>query len=75
VAVPSLSTTGAKLSFSGFSSGSLWIALVTFLYVDFFDATGTLFAMANFINNFIPGKTAVTRLNPANVCIWCVIAS
>ena len=24
--------------------------------VDFFDASGTLFAMANFIYNFIPGK-------------------
>ena len=23
--------------------------------VDFFDASGTLFAMANFLNNFIPG--------------------
>jgi len=23
--------------------------------VDFFDASGTLFSMANFINNFIPG--------------------
>ena len=26
------------------------------LAVDFFDASGTLFAMANFINNFIPGE-------------------
>ena len=25
------------------------------LQVDFFDATGTLFAMANFMNNFLPG--------------------
>ena len=23
--------------------------------VDFFDASGTLFSMANFVNNFIPG--------------------
>lgn len=53
--MPSLSKTGAVLSFSAFNSGSLWIALITFLYVDFFDATGTLFAMANFMNNFIPG--------------------
>ena len=60
VAVPSLSKTGAALSFSNFNSGSLWIALVTFLYVDFFDATGTLFAMANFVNNFIPGLFTAT---------------
>ncbi len=33
----------------------LWLALLTFLYVDFLDCTGTLFSMANFINNFIPG--------------------
>ena len=25
------------------------------LQVDFFDASGTLFSMANFVNNFIPG--------------------
>jgi hypothetical protein len=43
-------------SFSNFASGQLWLALITFLYVDFFDATGTLFSMANFINNFIPGE-------------------
>lgn len=33
-----------------------WIALITFLYVDFLDTTGTLFSMANFMNNFIPGE-------------------
>ena len=26
-----------------------------YVQVDFFDASGTLFSMANFINNFIPG--------------------
>lgn len=29
--------------------------MLTFLYVDFLDTTGTLFSMANFMNNFIPG--------------------
>ena len=33
-----------------------WLALLTFLYVDFLDTTGTLFSMANFLNNFIPGE-------------------
>lgn len=37
-----------------------WLALVTFLYVDFLDTTGTLFSMANFLNNFIPGEHPVT---------------
>ena len=55
VALPSLAATGAKLSFKGFVTGELWIALVTFLYIDFLDTTGTLFSMASFINNYIPG--------------------
>ena len=58
VALPSLSATGAKLSFNGFVTGELWIALVTFLYIDFLDTTGTLFSMASFINNYIPGARA-----------------
>jgi len=65
VAVPSIKKTGGALSFSNFQSGDLWLALITFLYVDFFDATGTLFSMANFINNFIPGDTSLTSLFPA----------
>ena len=36
-------------------SVQFWLALLTFLYVDFLDTTGTLFSMANFLNNFIPG--------------------
>lgn len=55
VAKPKIFNTGAALDFSGFGSGSLWIALVTFLYVDFLDTTGTLFSMCNFVNIFIPG--------------------
>ena len=52
---PTLKATGGAISFKGFSSGELWIALVTFLYVDFLDTTGTLFSMASFINNYVPG--------------------
>ena len=55
VAKPKIFNTGAALDFSGFGSGSLWVALVTFLYVDFLDTTGTLFSMCNFVNLFIPG--------------------
>ncbi|KAK9909872.1 hypothetical protein WJX75_008797 [Coccomyxa subellipsoidea] len=71
VAVPSLSKTGAVLSFSNFNSGSLWIALVTFLYVDFFDATGTLFAMANFLNNFVPGFVDEKHNFPGSIAAYC----
>ena len=55
VDVPTLKGTGGAISFKGFQSGELWIALVTFLYVDFLDTTGTLFSMASFINNYVPG--------------------
>mmetsp|Transcript_28278 Transcript_28278/g.34339 ORF Transcript_28278/g.34339 Transcript_28278/m.34339 type:complete len:642 (+) Transcript_28278:171-2096(+) len=39
-----------KLDFDGFSDGSLWSAIFTFLYVDLLDTTATLFAMAKFAN-------------------------
>ena len=55
VDVPTLKGTGGAISFKGFQSGELWIALITFLYVDFLDTTGTLFSMASFINNYVPG--------------------
>ncbi|KAJ1759260.1 hypothetical protein GGH19_000552 [Coemansia sp. RSA 1807] len=37
----------AKFHFDA-SSGQFWIALITFLYVDILDCTGTLFSMAKF---------------------------
>ncbi|KAK1264668.1 Adenine/guanine permease AZG1 [Acorus gramineus] len=40
-------TLGA-LSFAGVKSGRFWEALVTFLYVDILDTTGTLYSMASF---------------------------
>ena len=55
VAVPSLSKTGGQLDFGGLSQGNAWLALITFLYVDFFDTTGTLFSMANFVSLYVPG--------------------
>jgi len=53
VGVPNTSYSAGKFDWSGFSNGNLWVALITFLYVDFFDATGTLFSMANFLSNYI----------------------
>ncbi|KAI9024724.1 permease family-domain-containing protein [Hyaloraphidium curvatum] len=47
VAVPNASMTAGKLNFD-LSGGAVWLALITFLYVDIFDATGTLYSMANF---------------------------
>lgn len=54
VAVPDTSYVNAQFDFSGFKTGQLWLALVTFLYVDFLDCTGTLYSMANFLSLYIP---------------------
>lgn len=54
VSAPDTSATAGKFDFSGFKDGDLWIALITFLYVDFLDATGTFYSMANFLSNYIP---------------------
>ena len=68
VAKPKIYNTGAAFDFSGFGSGSLWIALVTFLYVDFLDTTGTLFSMCNFVNIFIPGTGTISNFS---ITIFC----
>ncbi|WIA33567.1 hypothetical protein OEZ86_006691 [Tetradesmus obliquus] len=55
VSLPNASKTSLAWSFSAFHRGELWVALVTFLYLDFLDATGTLFSMASLLNHRIPG--------------------
>jgi adenine/guanine/hypoxanthine permease len=54
VAVPDTSYSAGQFDWSAFNNGNLWVALITFLYVDFLDASGTFFSMANFLNNYIP---------------------
>eukprot|EP00122_Pirum_gemmata_P014782 Pgem_evm1s13793 len=41
--------TGAVMDFN-LGNGDVWVALITFLYVDLLDTTGTLFSMAKFAN-------------------------
>ncbi|KAJ3033596.1 hypothetical protein HK097_004789, partial [Rhizophlyctis rosea] len=48
VDVPRLRLIGGVLDFGSFKGKEVWIALVTFLYVDILDCTGTLFSMAKF---------------------------
>ncbi|BDA45163.1 Adenine/guanine permease AZG1 [Coccomyxa sp. Obi] len=72
VDLPTLKATGGTISFSGFTSGEVWIALVTFLYVDFLDTTGTLFSMANFINNYVPGFVNEKKEFPRQTLAFCV---
>ncbi|KAK9814232.1 hypothetical protein WJX72_002621 [[Myrmecia] bisecta] len=55
VAAPSLSLIGGNLNFGNLSNGDAWLALVTFLYVDFFDCTATLYTLANYVGNWVPG--------------------
>lgn len=46
--VHKIQSTAGALSFRSIGEGSFWEALVTFLYVDILDTTGTLYSMANF---------------------------
>nr|CAD1828877.1 unnamed protein product [Ananas comosus var. bracteatus] len=48
VDVHPIRSTAAALSFRDLSKGFFWEALVTFLYVDILDTTGTLYSMARF---------------------------
>ncbi|KAF3961525.1 hypothetical protein CMV_013872 [Castanea mollissima] len=43
-----IKSTAGALSFKGMGKGYFWEALVTFLYVDILDTTGTLYSMARF---------------------------
>ncbi|XP_043723480.1 adenine/guanine permease AZG1 [Telopea speciosissima] len=46
--VHTIKNTAGALSFKGINTGSFWESLVTFLYVDILDTTGTLYSMARF---------------------------
>ncbi|CAK7339938.1 unnamed protein product [Dovyalis caffra] len=43
-----IDTTAGALSFKSIGKGYFWEALITFLYVDILDTTGTLYSMARF---------------------------
>ncbi|CAL0327556.1 unnamed protein product [Lupinus luteus] len=48
VDVHTIKSTAGALSFKKIGTGHFWEALVTFLYVDILDTTGTLYSMARF---------------------------
>lgn len=48
VDVHKIESTAGALSFKSIGEGKFWEALVTFLYVDILDTTGTLYSMARF---------------------------
>ncbi|KAL8161065.1 hypothetical protein V2J09_012554 [Rumex salicifolius] len=43
-----IKNTAGALSFKHIGTGQFWVALITFLYVDILDTTGTLYSMARF---------------------------
>ena len=53
VTAPNLSLTGAALDFNGLSDGSAWLALITFLYVDFMDCTGEFNSAAPWVSRHL----------------------
>lgn len=55
VSVPDISATAVAWDWKDFGKPQLWAALISFLYLDFLDTTGTLFSMATFINKKLPG--------------------
>lgn len=55
VAAPTLDLTGLAWSWSAFSSGKLWVVLITLLYIDLLDCTGTLLSMAHVLDSVLPG--------------------
>lgn len=48
VDVHKIESTAGTFSFAEFGKSELWVALITFLYVDLLDTTGTLYSMAKF---------------------------
>eukprot|EP00882_Tetradesmus_deserticola_P014537 GHRQ01015460.1.p1 GENE.GHRQ01015460.1~~GHRQ01015460.1.p1 ORF type:complete len:355 (+),score=124.76 GHRQ01015460.1:692-1756(+) len=73
VSVPDASKTTLAWNFDAFHKSELWVALITFLYLDFLDATGTLFSMASMLNHRIPGFVdEKTNAFPRQLFAFCV---
>ncbi|KAJ9513803.1 hypothetical protein QJQ45_020878 [Haematococcus lacustris] len=53
--VPSVEMTGGMLEFKALNRSDVWVALITFLYLDFMDATSTMYAMARLVGEHVPG--------------------
>lgn len=54
--LPNTAKTALAWEWSAFKSTNLWAALISFLYLDFLDTTGTLFSMATFLDKQMPGE-------------------
>eukprot|EP00878_Enallax_costatus_P011351 GHUV01011854.1.p1 GENE.GHUV01011854.1~~GHUV01011854.1.p1 ORF type:complete len:445 (+),score=51.67 GHUV01011854.1:723-2057(+) len=72
VDVPNPTKTSLLLDWNGLRNGDAWVALVTFLYLDFLDATGTLFTMARLVNENVPGFIDDKARFPRRLITLCV---
>ncbi|KAF9205318.1 hypothetical protein BGZ59_000543 [Podila verticillata] len=71
-----IQTTMAKMDFS-LNNSEIWIALITFLYVDIMDTTGTLYSMAKFggymyKNGDFDGSTAAFLCDATSITVGAV---
>lgn len=72
--------TAGALSFEGMSKGSFWEALVTFLYVDILDTTGTLYSMAKFagftdVNGDFEGQYFAFMSDAASIVVGSLLGT
>jgi len=80
VDVHKIQKTAGILSFSQFNTSELWVALITFLYIDILDTTGTLFSMAKFAGfvdakgNF-PGQYFAFMSDATAICAGSLLGS
>lgn len=73
VGYPNTSKTAVQFDWGAFKNSNLWAALISFLYLDFLDTTGTLFAMASFLNKNMPGFIdQKTKTFPRQTAAFCV---
>uniref|UniRef100_A0A7S3QU41 Xanthine/uracil/vitamin C permease n=1 Tax=Dunaliella tertiolecta TaxID=3047 RepID=A0A7S3QU41_DUNTE len=69
--VPTVDRTALQLDFGALGNGDTWVALITFLYLDFLDATSTMFAMAHLVGEEVPGFIDAKGRWPRQLMTMC----
>ncbi|KAG2438485.1 hypothetical protein HXX76_005038 [Chlamydomonas incerta] len=76
VQVPNTSATDLEMNFSAFGTAKLWAALISFLYLDLLDCTGTFYSMAAYIDKRQPGFiNPITKTFPRMTLAFSVDAT
>lgn len=80
VDVHKIESTAGALSFKGMNKGYFWEALITFLYVDILDTTGTLYSMARFagfsdINGDFEGQYFAFMSDAASIVVGSLLGT